>query len=767
MTKIAIIGSGPSALGSLVGLTSSLNAKRQNLIEERKKKLGTQQLSDAEMALVDGQFKKITDALNLQIDIFERDHEAGFGLPYNSTRTAPEHLLNIAATSSISVDIMNNRDRYAFLRWMNAPENQAAIDQKLRATFVERFKRKFAIAFGENYDESKFAGQNIFDAEFKNSAGYKEYEKRFGARFAKLCEDYPKHCLELKERYITRVQNSEVAFFPRIIYGIYLQELFEKAKVNLGRFIGADKIKIHTDTAVEYLDKDKKIKYRQGEILREENFDKVLVGTGRWHEEPVLEGQDQRQIKQIWPYGNVEKAIFAAIEEAKSLGQKEVHIAIKGSSVTAVDMIKTSLFGGKFVNDENGAEIFIPAENDGVKIVVDVISRNGFLPKIRTGDIKFLNNDYQRYFPQALVDVARDVYGLELEIGDKSFAQIEKNSNALYSCIAQQSGTKPNFRHTFKLFGEILAQAYRNINSLASQSVQDFVDFVADEKNNYAAILEKFLSLRKQNAIAQLEEDIAASDQPEYHVFEHIFDMFDEYLLNSSNFPPEERLFLARHQSAILLPYDTAMPRQSAKDLVAYSKAGVLNVVACGFECKPDKAEAGGIVVDLGKNGLKKYDLTIEASGSQLNFKKTKSPLYQAFYNSFDEAQKTNLDREFSVDKIFCTQAEFEAQALLMKEKFGDKEAENLLRSVYKDESGDYRYSLGGAVFPANHASSDSPDVIFLCRNFGVNISSQMGKKAGEKILSDVLAKQPEFGVAASNPQGEALQSNAHAINLV
>lgn len=329
--SIALIGTGPAGLGFLQKLNHQI----------KEGQLNPQDIST--------------------IDIFETSRIMGPGLPYDSENAEPEHLLNV---SSASASFPNNGKE--FVEWFH--QNQESITKDFKNIFNKRCEEKIA---SRNLDED---GANQMHQHYQTL--WQGFEKRYLN-------------LDLGRSY-----------HPRILFGMYQVKVFSDEMKNL-REAGIT-IQEHTQSPVTDIVKTGE-KYalaveRDSRVEKFEDLDNVVLATGRWANK--TNAKSNRYIEDIWPAQHLKKQIEQISQEEISRrtiagdSDKTIRIAIEGSRLSAIDATKTLLRDGRFITDENGNVVeYHPDQNSPYQIEIDMISRSGRLPKVKSG-VDYLKRTY-------------------------------------------------------------------------------------------------------------------------------------------------------------------------------------------------------------------------------------------------------------------------------------------------------------------------------------------------------------------------------------
>ncbi len=606
--NIAIVGSGPAGAGFLSGLVSLSNdPKNRGLLAEN------------------------------TIHIFEKSAVFGAGLPYDSSITAPEHLLNIQTVSgSIPKSLDGGTpDPESFLKWMK--NNEDFIKDKFLKIFKDRFNEKAEKRFGKK-SESEY--QKIPD-------------------WVELKEHYDKLWSSFEKRYLDLDKAKD--FHPRILYGMFSISNFEKdLEILKSRGIN---VVLHPQSTVSRVDGDKNLSFIENGEEKSERFAKIFIATGMMDDTKENE-ENSPVITKLWPIKEVTDRLEKLIDEAKESGKSNVKIAVKGTGLAAIDLVKTIFRDGLFESDEAGKLAFIPNEEGGVKVIVDMISRTGILPKVR-GSWDETPESANKYgnmaeFNQRIQKLNRD------EDGKLPLWLLISNVAEEMSRIYKEAG-----------FSE------------EATGFKSFANFANEVRNN-SQIFERFLSYRNPDAFLELESDVSQAlneyGSPKDIIWQNIYNQLTGFatLLNESDKDFFDGLIRWRQN------YSTPMPAKSAKELIALNKAGVLHVKALGRE---HIEEIDGKVVKVNsQSGTENYDLVINATGARLgveSIKGSNSPLYKSLEQLEEEGRLKIVGKNTPFDdhddmEIVISRV---VGGIEGARKSGNRAAEKIMNSLIKELS--------------------------------------------------------------------------------
>lgn len=173
----------------------------------------------------------------------------------------------------------------------------------------------------------------------------------------------------LKKYQINSEKFNEYKVLPRLLFGEYLSSQFEEL-LNLGRKLKVETKVLFNTTVVDIIDKpDINLVSVLTNQENKHDFDHVIICIGHY-----------------WPktYENKVTGYYDSPYPPSKLNNHYNHpVALRGSSLTAIDAIKTlARKCGKFNLDNKGKLKFV-LNNDCPDFKIVMHSRNGFLPAVR------------------------------------------------------------------------------------------------------------------------------------------------------------------------------------------------------------------------------------------------------------------------------------------------------------------------------------------------------------------------------------------------
>lgn len=350
---------------------------------------------------------------------------------------------------------------------------------------------------------------------------------------------------------------NEYKVLPRLLFGKYLNAQFdtllEKAKE-----IGLETT-LHLSTIV----KDLKYKDQLNEVwLKTEDetlrFDTVIICIGHnWTKK--FEGK-------------IEGIYDSPYPPSKLILNLNHPVAIKGSSLTAIDAIRTlSRKNGIFEKDKNGKQKYLlNKQSEGFRIVMH--SRNGLLPAVR--------------FHLKDSHLQNDCLLTEAEI-----AAHRKDNNGFLSLDYI-------FEKDFKeLFKENEPEFYNEIKDI---NLEDFVDKMMALRGD----LDAFQLLK--NEYIEAEQSIKRKESIYWKELLGVL----SFAMNqpAKHFSAEDMLRLKKHLMPLISTVIAYVPQSSCEDLMALHDAGIVDIIAVGEDSEVIPQKNGGVVYSYQDENEKKME---------------------------------------------------------------------------------------------------------------------------------------------------------------
>ena len=349
----------------------------------------------------------------------------------------------------------------------------------------------------------------------------------------------------LKKYSIDRKFFHEKKVLPRLLFGEYLSAQFD-AYLKLGERKGIT-TNLHYNTEVaDIFDNSTK---NSVDVITLENatytFDYVVVCTG--HHWPVSKEK-------------VSKDFFDSPYPPLKLAKKFNHeVVLRGSSLTAVDAIRTmARNNGKF-DWKNSKLVFTPDE-DSSEFRVSMHSRHGFLPCIRV-HMEEPHTAGEPLIAQEQID-----------------QNIKDNDGFLQLDFLFEQGFKLQLKDSDPAFFE----------KIKDMTLEQFVEKMMGMRE----ALEPFALFRKEYEEAEKSID---KERPVY--WKEMLSALS-FAMNypAKHFSAEDMLRLQKHLAPLISVVIAFIPQESSEELMALNDAGRLDLIADGGDGgKVDIAEDGRI----------------------------------------------------------------------------------------------------------------------------------------------------------------------------
>ncbi|GGN12140.1 FAD/NAD(P) binding domain-containing protein [Dyadobacter beijingensis] len=375
---------------------------------------------------------------------------------------------------------------------------------------------------------------------------------------------------KLPERFAVDKENfTRYHVMPRLLFGKYLTHQFEtlrKRAEATGKVIQVHRNACVTD--LHDLGEQQKVMLTL-ESGKTREFDMVIVCSGhRWpHEE-----EDAR------------KGFFSSPYPPAKLALQLNHpVAIKGSSLTAIDAIRTlARHNGHFEHTDDGKLRFVPARgSEQFKLVMH--SRNGLLPAIR------FHLREPRLSPDSLL----------------SAEEIEQNRRENGGFLSLDFVFDRNFKQGFQKSDPAFYKRIKNMN------VEAFVELMMSMRENK----EPFELFRQEYQEAEKSIEQRKSIFWKEMLAELSFTM---------NYPAkylsaEDMLRLKNVLMPLISIVIAFVPQSSCDELFALHDAGRLDIISVGDKSKVERLKEGGIryhyADEQGKKHAIRFDTFVDCAG--------------------------------------------------------------------------------------------------------------------------------------------------------
>lgn len=424
---------------------------------------------------------------------------------------------------------------------------------------------------------------------------------------------------------------NEYKVLPRIIFGYYLASQFDLLQEIAAMKGIATTIRYQTNVLdVNYDAKDKKaiIETAEGRSA----FDYVILCNG--HHWPVrYEGKVKGYYDAPYPPKKLELEINHAV-------------AIRGSSLTAIDAIRTlARHNGDFIKDETGNLSYkIKAKNEKFRMVMH--SRTGMLPAVRFHlEDSHLSNDSL---------LTRD--------------QIDAHRNGNDGFLSLDFVFENNFKAIFR---DKDPEFYDRIKDF---SIEQFVDHMMELRER----LEPFQLLQAE--YTQAEKSIKRKESIYWKEMLAVLSFAMNHPAKYLSAEDMQRL------QKVLMPLISIViafvPQKSCSELLALHKAGVLDIVAVGSDSTVNPQNGGGIL----------YNYTDENQIEHSNF-------YETFVDCIGQPHLSFEDFPF---KSLITQKAVSPARLRFQSIAAGSKALGDGLGVEQDAKGDYFLNVSGIAINDN-----------------------------------------------------------------
>lgn len=772
--EIALIGTGPVGLGYIMGLA-------QQAAEGR--------LRPNEI---------------LQIHVFDSSILFGAGSPYDPTITDAEHLLNGT----------NHHLPAEFAEWMTA-ENRHKIEMHFSKIFESRLREKFLERFGSEYEKEKRA----------------EYE----SSKKDLCDHYENLWNSFKRRYLNALNPADIKkavdYYPRTLLGIFGTTQFEEAVETL-ESKGFTVVR-HAKTEITSIAKadEKFTLHFEGGSLE---VDHVAIASGGWRN--VATEQSGRYLHNLWPISNLKKdvarIIKSELERRATRGDtnKEIVVAIEGKGLSGIDAAKTLFQEGELKIGDDGTFTFSPNPHNEYTLKLVMVSRTPLLHKVQ---------DYGKSWPRDLFKQPDDTYKYpeELQISQKTFQNITDAHGgkihlwqvAMILCRAIETGykitesyhgrngnvgaaerTKAKAETAREFLYDIISNVKKDdagtaltadregleifIDNLSGKSeaqckaIQDHFHLQLDGAS-YAPIVARFNSMlgytTDTDPWERLRRDLHESEHGDVEGLtvwrQFLFVPPFNHLL-----PKEEReyfsRFLGRYMETLV-----GMPMISAKELLAFHNAGVLDFATLGKDVKRfyltedgekvESSERVKLLKEARREGgtldmAKDHKVVLEGTSTvvcdlAINATSKFGPGFNP--NPLMESLKSaGIIRAVVRVVMFCeSDEEYHRKRSEMVSNFGERETEMMLSGITKAEDGKW-YSKVTDIperdnIPLDESGNPTTrNLLIMQFGPGINGSRKVGKEIaiknfpGSEAIAEAGAGAGAGAETSSSGRGDA-----------
>lgn len=427
---------------------------------------------------------------------------------------------------------------------------------------------------------------------------------------------------------------NEYKVVPRLLFGHYLSAQFDLLLAKAKK-AGFD-TKVHLESAVtDIIDQTtKKEVWIETEGNETFHFDHVVICTGH-----------------NWPKkheGEVPGYYDSPYPPSKLQMELNHPVAIKGSSLTAIDAIRTlARNNGTFKEDSKGKLTFKPAKNcPDFKVVMH--SKNGMLPAIRF------------HLEEAHISIDSTLSKREIE------SQKEKNDGFLSLDYVFEKAFKDKFLEKDPVF-------YKWIKDLC---MEEFVESMMGQRER----MEPFQLFRKEYA----EAEKSIKEKESIHWKELLAVLSFAMNQPAKHFSAEDTLRLQKVLMPLISIVIAFVPQSSCKELFALNDAGKLDLVSVGSDSSIKPESKGGIT----------YTYTDEE-------KREQSVYYQTFVDCVGQPHLSYKELPFPsllAKKTICL-----ARLAFKSAKEGEKTMKKEPEKVQKDPNGKYYLQVPGITINDNY----------------------------------------------------------------
>ena len=439
---------------------------------------------------------------------------------------------------------------------------------------------------------------------------------------------------EILERFnIDPGRFNEYKVLPRLLFGHYLSSQFEllQKSAELSGIITTVHLSCHATNIIDHPDLNEVWVDVDG--TGTEKFDFVIISTG--HNWPVK-------------YEGTVPGYYDAPYPPSKLALKLDHpVAIRGSSLTAVDAIRTlARHNGTFRKDEAGKLSYQPAEDStGFKLMMH--SREGMLPAVRFHlEDTHLQNDSLLSEDEIAAHIAGNNGFLSLDfVFEKDFKEILRKK-------------EPEF--------------YQQIRDM---DIEGFVTYIMKMRER----LTPFELFKAE--YAEAEKSIKRKQSIYWKEMLGVLSFAMNY--PAKHLSAEDMQRLQRVLSPLISIVIAYIPQSSCEELLALYDAGVLDIVSVGTDSNVEAQKSGGAI----------YHFTDETDQPQ-------SVYYQTYIDCVGQPHLSYED--FPFKGLLAKNTISPARLKFKSAEEGRRAAENGNKNVKADSNGDYYLKVSGITINDN-----------------------------------------------------------------
>lgn len=327
---------------------------------------------------------------------------------------------------------------------------------------------------------------------------------------------------------INKDEFHEKETLPRLLFGQYLDAQFHMLVVE-AKNKGIETL-VHYQTRVSgiRIDQSKAIVSAAGR--EDEGFDIVVICTGHYWPKKI-EGKVERYFDSPYPPDKLSIRINHPA-------------AVRGSSLTAVDAVRTmSRSNGKF-EDKNDRLMFIPAEaSENFRVIM--VSRQGMLPCVRV---------HMEEPHSATTSITQEAIAKNMQDND-GFLELD---------FLFDEGFKSPLKKSDPLF-------YEEIKEMSLETFVDAMMKIREEMDPFALLRKEYHESKKS-----IEKEYPVYWKERLAALSFVMNYPAKYL------SAEDMLRLQKHLLPLISVVIAFMPQRSCEELLALHEAGRLALIADG-----------------------------------------------------------------------------------------------------------------------------------------------------------------------------------------
>ncbi len=361
-------------------------------------------------------------------------------------------------------------------------------------------------------------------------------------------------------------------------------------------------------------------------------FDEVIIATGHWQDSKFQ--KHNAHLDSVWPSQNFKTKLNQLIlekysHESDSVSESETfRILVHGTSLSAIDAIKSIIFDEGFIDLQADGSLncvkpeYTVRREDGGKVKVglsiDLVSRNGFLSKVRG---KY--GDYQNQY-----------------LTRENVEEIIKNKSGFIE-----------LSDVFNLLKMDIKSAY--------------------EEAGIESSIESLLQTDR-NPFSQLKHDLDKAingDCPDGEliwqtVYHQSSDLFLEIYKHLS---PKDKLLYESFVKTLHFVHIAPMPKESAEELLMFHENNLLSIKPIGKGAVYHIREDGKPELIYEDGSSDYYDLFVVAIGQDGKAKNNQSTLFRKLFQEGNITTQTELILREEDLPSSLTEKDFAGQSIISK----------------------------------------------------------------------------------------------------